>query len=421
MKAFRSRWSIGKVTELLYQKLHCVNEGVLVMVKFLSGVVLSVVLLAGCDDESQSPQDRLRTYSVAFRSASSKEALQLIAELAGGPQLSARVKYGVETFRFVYQTTYKGQTVNASGLIHIPQGLTADAPMISLQHGTTFEKSEAPSTSGSPSGVELFASAGYIAIESDYLGYGESAALFHPYYDREYSALTITDMITQVRKYLDDERIGYNDKVFLAGYSEGGYVTLAAAKEIELRSTYGINITAVAAGAGGYDLTGMLKSVTTGPTYANPGYLAFVLMSYNITYDWNRPLEDFFAPQYASALQLFMNGEYSGDFINSKLTKNVSALLNPTFLQALKGDGELALKKALSDNSVAGWNSNLPIRLYHGTEDEVIPYDNSELTLQNFKDAGSADVELTLIQGGTHGNSFEPMLVLFVPWFDAKW
>jgi alpha-beta hydrolase superfamily lysophospholipase len=144
------------------------------------------------------------------------------------------------------------------------------------------------------------------------------------------------------------------------------------------------------------------------------------LMSYNNTYTWDKPLNYFFQDKYAQALTTYMSGDYDGWQINSKLTTSISELLNPDFLNGLKTEGqETEFKEALLNNSVSGWKTNIPIRLYHGTEDEIIPYQNSELTLEHFENAGSADVTLTLIEGGTHGSSFMPMLKDFIPWFES--
>jgi alpha-beta hydrolase superfamily lysophospholipase len=291
--------------------------------------------------------------------------------------------------------------------------------MISLQHGTTFVKQDAPSTSKSFSGMEYFAAAGYITIMPDYFGYGESSSLFHPYYDRKHSALAVIDMIKATKEFLAKEKIPFNDQLFLAGYSEGGYVTLATAKELEINPIQGIKITAVAAGAGGYDLEEMLRSITTNTYYAYPGYLAFVLMSYNNTYDWDKPLTYFFQRQYASALEKYMNGKNDGWYLNSKLTTTVPSLLDQDFYAGIRSGRETELTEALKANSVGGWRTAIPIRLYHGTNDEIIPYENSEITLQKFKDAGSKDVNLTLIPQGSHGSSFVPMLEYFVPWFET--
>lgn len=389
---------------------------------------VSLMLTSGmmsCSEEASSLKPIEDTSIRRLYSADSINHIDLVtlrqfSALAGNHQITALVQNGVETFRIVYNTTLHGKTIQASGLLYVPANLKGPAPLISLQHGTTFRKDEAPSASGQFTGMEYFASAGYIALMPDYIGYGASSQNFHPYYDRESAALTVIDMIHAVKEFLNTKGIAFNDQLFLAGYSEGGYVTLAAAEEIESNPEHNLDVTAVAAGAGGYDLVSMLHSVTSSSYYAYPSYLAFVLMSYNTTYEWNRPLTDFFQDKYAAILPNYMNGNYGGGQINSKLTTKVSSLLAPEFFQQLNDElKEPVLRKALGDNSVSGWKSSIPIHLYHGTGDEIIPYQNSETTLKNFKAAGSQDVSLTLIPGGTHGSSFIRMLEKFVPWFET--
>src|SRR3712207_9335251 len=65
---------------------------------------------------------------------------------------------------------------------------------------------------------------------------------------------------SSVKEFLKKENIAFNDNLFLAGYSEGGYVTLAAAQEIENNPEHNLKLTGAAAGAGGYELTEMLKT-----------------------------------------------------------------------------------------------------------------------------------------------------------------
>jgi pimeloyl-ACP methyl ester carboxylesterase len=383
-------------------------------------------LLLSCHEavESNVPVDQLPEEKRYFVSATagqetSMEILQLLASGFDQGHIAALLKHDVKTYTLTYLTSYKGEPVEASGLIMLPKDLTAEAAIISLQHGTTFIKNEAPSVDGGFQGAEFFASAGYITIMPDFIGYGKTASIFHPYYDSQHAASTVIDMIKATREFLQMEKILFSEKLFLAGYSEGGFVTLAAAKEIENNSSHDLAVSAVAAGAGGYDLPEMLKGITTGDYYAYPAYLAFVLMSYNETYEWNKPLSYFFKAEYAEALSKYMNGLYGGGTINSRLTTHTPSLFNPDFFARLKTiEGEPELKNALRDNSVAGWKTNIPIRLFHGTKDEIIPYQNSEIALDKFKAAGSAaEVSLKLISGGTHGNSFGPMLQDFIPWF----
>jgi alpha-beta hydrolase superfamily lysophospholipase len=390
--------------------------------KYLSLLVAGALM--GCSDDASTGnvESAPSKYLVRADSVNSipLEMLQNFAQYAGQPAITKLVKHGVTVFKVIYQTTYNDKAINASGLIYIPVNLSIAAPIVSLQHGTTFLKDKAPSAVGDFTGMEYFASAGYIAIMPDYIGYGESSAIFHPYYDEKHSAIAVIDFIKSAKEFLRDKNIPFNDQLFLAGYSEGGYVTLAAAHELEFNNTHDLKVTAVAAGAGGYDLGEMLRAVTSKPYYAYPAYLAFVIMAYNRTYGWNKPLNYFFQDKYAHALETYMTGEHDGWQINSRLTTDVKSLLNAGFYERLKAvDGEIEFKKALLENSVAGWKTSIPMRLYHGTRDEIIPFENSEKTLDHFEAAGSRDVTLTLIQGGTHGSAFIPMLQKFVPWFES--
>jgi pimeloyl-ACP methyl ester carboxylesterase len=385
-------------------------------------LLLVSTFLLGCDDDATSGNTAVpdKKYFIAAEHVSSlsQETLKAVASGFGQQDIAALLKFGVKTFNLTYSTTYQGRTIEASGLVMVPTGITASAPIISVQHGTTFVKEDAPTTSGGYTGMELFASAGYIALMPDYIGYGKSAEVFHPYYDKEHSALAVIDMIKAVKQFLASEKIEFTEELFLAGYSEGGYVTLAAANEIEMNPAHNLQVKAVAAGAGGYDLGQMLTGITTNSYYSYPSYLAFVLMSYNTTYSWKKPLNYFFQQKYADSLATHLNGEHDGWSINNRLSTDLTKLFNPAFYARLKAsDGELQLKEAITKNSVGGWATSIPMRLYHGTKDEIIPYANSEATLQNFKDAGSENVTLTSIPGGTHGSSFVPMMKDFIPWF----
>lgn len=388
-------------------------------------IISLAALFMNCQDSVETaapapitPEEKTYFVSAAPGEETSRSTLQLLASGFGQSQLTALLKYDVETYTVVYNTTYKGKAVQASGLIMVPKDIDIPAPLVSLQHGTTFRKDEAPTVREGFQGLEFFASAGYITLMPDFLGYGESASLFHPYYDREHAASSVIDLLKGAKEFFTSRKIPYNDKLFLGGYSEGGYVTLAAAKEIEAHPEHGLKVTAIAAGAGGYDLPEMLRGIASEKFYAYPSYLAFVLMSYNHMNDWNKPLSYFFKDKYAQSLTKYMDGNHSGGFINAQLTTDVPSLFNPVFFENLKKEnGEPELKEVLSANSVAGWKTNTPIRLYHGTHDEIIPFRNSEITLQKFRDAGSKNVTLTTVPNGTHGNTFGPMLRDFIPWF----
>jgi len=385
----------------------------------------TLLLQAGCKREAFAEPSPVTAEKDLYVSSellvsAPQSMLQALATSNGYDTYATRIKYGVSVYRMVYTTSYRGRDIKASGLVCVPQNMTTPAPLISAQHGTIFTQNEAPSTFASLSGFELLAAGGYVVLVPDYIGFGASKDIFHPYYDQKHSALAVVDMIKAGKSFCEQQEVALNDKLFLAGYSEGGFVTLAAQKEIETNPAHGLQVTASAAGAGGYDLTSMLSSVASGQPYAYPAYLAYVLQAYNHTNGWNRPLHEFFREPYASKLPGLFNGAHSGGTINGQLANDPKQLFAPAFYQALQtSDQERALKIALQANSFLNWAPQSPTRLYHGTADNIVPYDNSRLTFERFKALGATQTELIPIKDGTHGSALVPMLESMLPWMQT--
>ena len=370
------------------------------------------------EDKNSNGDSKHKLVSVAQVSLIKQDDIELFAFSFGVSGLLAKSLHSVSVLKIVYHTRYQHRQVKASGLLFIPLGVP-NPPLLSAQHGTTFKKSEAPSVSMGFSGMEFLAALGYITILPDYLGYGESASLFHPYYEANLSAYTVIDMVLAVREYLEQEKIRYDNKLFLAGYSEGGYVTLAAQKEIEENPSLNyLSLKAVAAGAGGYDLFGMLQSLSTQNYFSFPAYLAFIIEAYNKVYHWKKPLNYFFREEYAEKFKTLLDGSYEGRYVNNQLPNQMDKLFNEKFYANLKGNGELQLKRALIKNTLLNWKSVTPLRLYHGTSDEIIPFKNSEQTYTTLKENGANDLSFIALKGNTHGNSLLPMIASLIPWFE---
>ncbi|WP_299822591.1 lipase family protein [uncultured Pontibacter sp.] len=385
-------------------------------------LISSVFTQTSCDKEaiaSPIPEKELYVSSELITSVP-RDLLRSLAAAEGHGAYANEIKYGVSVYKLTYITTYRGKEIKASGLVCVPQGMPTAAPVISAQHGTIFTQADAPTSFTGLSGFELFAAAGYVMLIPDYIGFGESKQIFHPYYDQKHSAMAVVDMIKAAPEFCSEKDVTVNEQLFLVGYSEGGYVTLAAQKEIETNPQHKLKITASAAGAGGYDLTHMLAGVTAGKPYTYPAYLAYILQAYNQTNSWNRPLNELFQEPYAEKLPRLFNGNNGGSAINRELTTDPQKLFAPAFYNALKDPNqERALKQALQANSFNNWVPQSPTRLYHGTADNIVPFENSKLTYERFKANGAAQTEFISIAGGTHSSSFGPMLQSLVPWIKS--
>ena len=388
-------------------------------------ITVSIFAISGCskksDEGTQPPTSTGQDLFIAATPSGSftKAQLQGFAALNGFGAYAPLIQYDVDFLNFTYYTTYKGAKIKASGLLAIPKGMATAPALLSAQHGTMFADADAPSNFPlSFTGFELFASAGFVTVIPDFIGYGASKDVVHPYYDAQASAAAVVDMLKAAKYYLQTKSVAINNKLFLVGYSEGGYVTMAAQKEIETNAANNLALTAAAEGAGGYDIAGLFGKVATISTYNNPSYLALFVQAYNTTYNYNRPLTDFFAPTYAAKIPQLLDGSKNGTQINAELSKSPSLLFNSTFYGSLTiPTAEAAFKANVAANSFPNWYPASATRLYHGTADQDVFFETSQSTYTRFLAAGATKLTLTPIPGGTHETSVGPMMLDALTWF----
>lgn len=390
----------------------------------LSCLLLFIVVFTGCRKDDCDPHTQPgKKYFVSATPLGTftKADLQTFATKAGYGTFAPLATYDVDFYKLIYKTPYKGTLIQVSGLLAVPKNVPVAPSLLSAQHGTIFRAAEAPSNFPATfSGFELFASAGYVTVIPDYIGYGVSANITHPYYDKAYSGLTVVHMIAAAKYYLQQQETALSSRLFLVGYSEGGYTTMAAQEEIEENPAHQLTVTAAAAGAGGYDLTVFLSIIANTPTYAAPSFLTFLLKAYNSTYDWNRPYSDFFQEPHASQIPTLLNGTKTREEIDAALPNATAALFNPVFYANLQDPTkETALKTQLAKNSFLTWVPKSPTRLYHGTADEAVPFETSVATYNRFIAARATNVAFFPIPGGTHRTSIEPMMLNALPWIKS--
>ncbi len=334
-------------------------------------------------------------------------------------QISAPKVFGIETFVLVYKTLDKfGNLINASGLLVIPMNLKSPTALVSDQHGTVFSNDEIPSKNPLNASVILFSALrGYILAMPDYIGYGASVDRVHPYLIKEPSARAVIDMIKAVKSYCNSNDIPLSDKLFLSGYSEGGYVTMAALEKIE-KDYEDIQVTAAAPMAGPYDLKATADVLLFSGMLSNSPFVAYMVYAYDKYYGWNR-LDEIISKPYADKLPSLFDKKKKAEDILSQLTNVTNELFNPDFLARYFSDGEVELKRALSENSVINWTPRIPIRLIHCDKDPIVPFFNSENAFENFLQNGAKDIELVTLQGNDHIECAGPAYMDAASFFDS--
>ena len=331
------------------------------------------------------------------------------------------LKYDVEVYSVTYKTTYQNKIIIASGLVILPK-TTDSVAMVSFQHGTIASHEEAPSVLALYNPEALLytslASPGFIAVIPDFIGFGSSSSFLHPYYVEDASVSSTIDLLKAARELALHKKIAFNGKLFLAGYSQGGYVTMATHKAIEKEGLEYFNLIASFPSSGGYDIKGMQNYFFAQEIYEEPFFIAYCAMAYRTYYHWPQPLTDFFKSNYAAKIPSLFDGTRNGDQIDYYLNDTIPKLLNPDLLSTIDSNPKYEyIVDAFNQNSLLDWAPIVKMYMYHGDADTTVPYQNSVDTYNRLIDNGASPFILTFTSfpGKTHSSGLEPYIEAFVP------
>lgn len=386
-------------------------------------LILILFLLVSCSDKGTDPLDITyeRGNLVSVQSSVSLASAFIRLAIRGfAPDISTDYlpQNDVEIISIIYKTIDPaGSLIDASGVVIIPK-VSIASPLISLHHGTQSKKTSV----GSVEFINAFegiiaASIGYVASVPDYLGLGVSDML-HPYLHEETSASCSIDMLKAARQYCEENDIQLNDQLFLGGYSQGGYVTMAMHKELELNYTDQFTVTASSPMAGPHDLLGTALFITQNDRYPKPSFLSFLALAYNEVYSWNK-LDEIFESPYNKTIPLLFDGSLSTREIDDSLPENTRELFRDEFVDGLQNNTVTYFRDALIENSLLDWAPRAPVTLIHGDADTYVPYQNAVSARSALLLNGASSVDLVTIEGGDHGSSILPAIEYALNWFNS--
>jgi pimeloyl-ACP methyl ester carboxylesterase len=304
-------------------------------------------------------------------------------------------QFEVDIYRISYETTHpNGETWPVTGALALPSGITCPLPLSSYQHGTIARKTDAPSYLSDEAllGV-LYASVGFACVLPDYIGLGDSPGL-HLYVHAESEALASLDLIRAAHTLQNELNFALNDQLFIWGYSQGGHATMALHKLIEEEHADEFTVTASAPMSGPYDISGVQAEViTSDQPYPTPGYLPYVVLSYQEVYgNLYTDLSEVFLPEYAAIIPDLFDGTNSMGYINNQFPDVPSQALLPEVLEAYENDPEHPIRIALQANDLYDWAPQAPVRLYYCEGDDQVSYLNSIVCLDAMVANGATDV-----------------------------
>jgi pimeloyl-ACP methyl ester carboxylesterase len=296
-----------------------------------------------------------------------------------------------------YRMQYDGQ----SALLALPRGVPARR-LVSFQHGTTTTRTAVPSRADGTgiAAAIVFAGSGYALVVPDYPGLGDSPGP-HPYYVADSIAPAVVAMIEASQRLAEVP----DDPVFLSGFSQGGWASLAA---LRLMESQGKSVLASAQVAGAYDLRRVsLPAALKGGAASHSLYLAYAAWGQAAYY--GHPLDSVLTSEYAPIVDRLFNGAPPQEILRT-LPTDPRQMFNEAFLAAFDRDEAHWYLESFAANSLVSVTPRAPLRLYYGSKDlDVVP----EEALAAARSMSSRGADVQAIDVGPLGH--EPSMLAAAP------
>jgi len=400
------------------------------------------MLMSGCGSDSSSQQTGINPAALLDSIRNSAQPA-VTSALAGWDWDSFISNFGALLISFRYtldmqKVTY--QSIGADGNLHSMTGLLIlprailggkpSVPILMYQHGTEVFRPLSPSQylthQGNPKNypevmvAAAIAATGYAVALVDYEGMGDNTDP-QPHVVGATLAGQVIDLLRASRDIIGNGSTPctWNNQLFLMGYSEGGYVTMTATRELQLNHAAEFTVTASAPLSGPHDLSGVQRGVIlSANTFKAPYFVPMILASYDYAYGAQTNV---FSPGFAlktlpdapvaydTILPPLFAGNTPSETISTAMGMSFSPVilivpnivLTPAFMTQLALDGsplvgflQLNDSYRLPGNLAASWKPTVPIRMIHDLNDELVPYGNSQAAFDAFTVAGSTTVQL---------------------------
>ncbi|WP_201619771.1 alpha/beta hydrolase family protein [Psychrobacter maritimus] len=314
----------------------------------LSLAIASSLLLVGCNDDDN---ERVVSGTTTVETIGSFTATQINTQFGLNTTATPTAKCDIKIEKVSYRTVgAAGERTNATAALMLPSGDSADCqgdrPVLLYAHGTTTDKgydfaqvgnTKNPAVGEANLIAANFAAQGYIVVAPNYAGYDTSKLDYHPYLVAQQQSTDMADALDSARSIIERKKrtndanyskINDSGKLFIAGYSQGGYVTMATARLLESQKK---PVTAIAPSSGPYALAAFGDEIFMGNVNIGASRFAPLLgiglqAKYGNIYNKK---SDIFLEKYADA-QLPSNIPFSELVEAKKLPNNALFQKNPS-------------------------------------------------------------------------------------------
>ena len=308
-----------------------------------------------------------------------------------------------------------------TGLLAVPDLPGTSFPMVSYQHGTVYGKQEVPSfIAQSPETalmVAQFAGQGYIVVGADYFGLGLSTEP-EGYMVKASQQQATADLLAASRSVLEVMKLS-SPKLFLAGWSQGGFVTMALLEKLEAD---GIAVNAAATASAPVDVYVALSGFLDFPRPLDATWVMSLFILSAFSYENYYGLPGLARALIADEYYEVTRKAYAREAFNvADIPTDITKLIRPAYFDPQYFANSAYGRIALATNAYR-WVIKTPVRNYYGETDEVISTGLGQLAQSYQRAMGAGNMQVEAISTGktTHRGTFATAVPQWKAWFDGK-
>lgn len=332
-------------------------------------------------------------------------------------------KNTVKLYRITYSSVVPergNRPIAATGLVAVPDIAGTSFPMVSYQHGTVYGKQEVPSFPDQSPETQLmiaqFAGQGYVVIGADYFGMGSSKEP-EGYMVKASHQQATYDMLLASRAVLDHLKLS-SSKLFIGGWSQGGFVTMAFLEKLE---SAGVKVEGAATASAPVDIFVALNGFLGFPRKIDATWVnsLFILSSFAFENYYGVPglaRSLFNEDYYALARKVYEREPFNAADVPSDLHKLIRAdYFNAQYFAAS------AYGKFVAQTTAYRWIVKSPVRNYFGEADEVITPGLGQLAMTYQRAIGSGNPQVEAVSTGqtSHRGTYATAVPQWKTWFDG--
>jgi hypothetical protein len=216
------------------------------------------------------------------------------------------------------------------------------------------------------------------------------------------------DMLLASRSFASDMEVNVGERIFVAGYSQGGHGAMALHQVIQERPTDDLWVTASAPMSGPYSISGVMRDlILSDEEYDFAAYIVYLVLGWQEIYgDFYDNIDAVFATPYLAKIKSFQAGAIGlfalNDFLVTELKlregKTLPKLIfNAAYLIAIRDSLDHPVNVAFRENDTYKWVPDAPMRLFYCEGDEQVPFKNALVAESSMHANGAKDVEAVLL------------------------